>query len=73
MFFTFNENIHDLRTLLDQNHQRSFDTIDQDLLVQIISFLKLIVDMTERLSNEQQPTLHLVLPCRQKLIQEVIR
>jgi hypothetical protein len=70
MFFTFNENIHDLRTLLDQNHQRSFDTIDQDLLVQIISFLKLIVDMTERLSNEQQPTLHLVLPCRQKLIQE---
>jgi hypothetical protein len=73
MFFTFNENIHDLRTLLDQNHQRSFDTIDQDLLVQLISFLKLIVDITERLSNEQQPTLHLVLPCRQKLIQEVIR
>ncbi len=69
MFFTFNENFSDLRMLLDQNHQQLFDTIDQELLRQLIPFLKLFVEITELLSNEQQPTLHLVLPCRQKLIQ----
>ncbi|CAF4712321.1 unnamed protein product [Rotaria sp. Silwood1] len=69
MFFTFNENFSDLPTLLDNNHRQSLDTIDQELLRQLIPFLKLFLDMTERLSNEQQPTLHLVLPCRQKLIQ----
>ncbi|CAF2931406.1 unnamed protein product [Rotaria sp. Silwood2] len=69
MFFAFNENFPDLRSLLDHNHQQSFDTIDQDLLRQLLPFLKLIVDITERLSNEQQPILHLVIPCRQKLLQ----
>jgi hypothetical protein len=69
MFFAFNENFSDLRSLLDQNHQQSFDTIDHALLHQLIPFLKLFVDITERLSNEKQPTLHLVIPCRQKLIQ----
>jgi hypothetical protein len=69
MFFAFNENFSDLCSLLDQNHQQSFDTIDHALLHQLIPFLKLFVDITERLSNEKQPTLHLVIPCRQKLIQ----
>jgi hypothetical protein len=69
MFFTFNENLPYLRSLLDQNYQQSFDTIDHELLHQLIPFLKLFVDITERLSNEQQPTLHLVIPCRQKLVQ----
>ncbi len=68
MFFAFDENFPDLRSLLDQNHQQSFDTIDHELLQQLIPFLKLFVDITERLSNEKQPTLHLVIPCRQKLI-----
>jgi hypothetical protein len=69
MFFAFNQNLPDLRPLLDLNHQQSFDKIDHELLRQLLPFLKLIVDITERLSNEQQPTLHLVIPCRQKLIQ----
>jgi hypothetical protein len=68
MFFAFDENFPDLRSLLDQNHQQSFDTIDHELLQQLIPFLILFVDITERLSNEKQPTLHLVIPCRQKLI-----
>jgi hypothetical protein len=69
MFFAFNQNLPDLRSLLDQNYQQSFDKIDHELLRQLLPFLKLILDIPERLSNEQQPTLHLVIPCRQKLIQ----
>jgi hypothetical protein len=69
MFFAFDQNLPDLRSLLDQNQQKSFDTIDHELLHQLLPFLKLVVDITERLSNEQQPTLHLVILCRQKLIQ----
>ena len=66
MFFAFDQNLPDLRSLLHQNHQQSFDTIDHESL----PFLKIVVDITERLSNEQQqPTLHLVVSCRQKLIQ----
>ena len=69
MFFTFNENICDLQILLDKDQQQSLDSIDHRLLQELISFLKLFVDVTELLSNEQQPTLHLVLPCREKLMQ----
>ena len=69
MFFIFNENFYDVRMLLDKNRQQWFDSIDHRLLRQLISFLKLFVDVTELLSNEQQSTLHLVLPCREKLIQ----
>ena len=56
--------------LLDKNHQQLFDSIDHRLFRQLISFLKFFVDLTELLSYEQQSTtLHLVLPCREKLIQ----
>ena len=55
--------------LFDKNHQPSFDSIDHHLLRQLISFLKLFVDATELLSNGQQSILHLILPCREKLIQ----
>ena len=55
--------------LLDKNHQQLFDSIDHRLFRQLISFLKLFVNVTKLLSNEQQSTLHLVLPCCEKLIQ----
>ena len=55
--------------LLNKDQQQSLDSIDHRLLQQLISFLKLFVDVTELLSNEQQPTLNLVLPYREKLIQ----
>ena len=55
--------------LLDKNHQPSFDSINHHLLRQLISSLKLFVGVTELLRNEQQSTLHLFLPCREKLIQ----
>ena len=55
--------------LLDKNHQQWFDSIDYHLFRQLISFLKLFVDVTELLSNEQQSTLHLILPCCERLIQ----
>ncbi|MEQ2270359.1 hypothetical protein XENORESO_020737 [Xenotaenia resolanae] len=54
--------------LLRRNELRYLNSIDCDLLEDIIKLLKPFDEATRHLSTEQTPTLHLVLPTKATLL-----
>jgi len=52
----------------DRDQKQKLDDIDYDVLLEFIQYFKYFVDVTELLSGDKYPTIHLVLPLRQQLI-----
>ncbi|CAF1353535.1 unnamed protein product [Adineta steineri] len=54
--------------ITDKDRKSIFATIDFEELLAFAKYLKYFVDVTELLSAEKTPTIHLVLPFKQRLI-----
>ncbi len=52
----------------DRDQKQKLDVIDYDVLLEFSKYFKYFVDVTEVLSGDKYPTIHLVLPLRQQLI-----
>jgi len=68
MLYVFNEIFEQLPQTLNTNHLLSYSLINKQLLQQLCDFLIHFDEVIEKLSDEQRPTIHLVVPLRQYLI-----
>jgi hypothetical protein len=68
MFYVFNEVFEEIPQTLNANHLLSYSLINKQLLQQLCSFLTHFDDVIEKLSDEQRPTIHRVVPLRQYLL-----
>ena len=64
MFYVFNEIFEEIPQALNTNHLLSYSLVDKQLLHQLCNFLAHFDEVIEKLSDEQRPTLHLVVPLR---------
>lgn len=69
MFHVFNDIFEEIPQALNGNHLLSYSLINKNLLDQLCSFLAHFDEVIEKLSDEQRPTIHLVVPLRQYLLQ----
>ena len=67
MFYVFNEIFQEIPQTLNANHLLSYSLIDKHLLHQLCDFLIHFDVVIQKLSDEQRPTIHLVVPLRQYL------
>lgn len=58
----------DIYMLLNNNYMDYFTGIDKELLEEVCRFLKLFDKAINQLSEEERPTMHMVLPIRQLLL-----
>ena len=52
----------------DEEQKQKFALIDYDVLLEFIVYFKQFVDVTEALSSDTYPTIHLMLPLKQRLV-----
>ncbi len=68
MFNSLLKVYYELPTVLTDEHKKNYLKIDRDSLELLCSYLKHFCDIIEKLSCEKTPTLHLVIPYKQFLI-----
>ncbi|CAF3152845.1 unnamed protein product [Rotaria sp. Silwood2] len=68
MFDSFLKVYHELPTILGDEQKRSYLQIDHDDIELLCLYLKRFYDVIEKLSCKKTPTLHLVIPYKQFLI-----
>jgi hypothetical protein len=68
MIDSFLKVYYELPTILSEEQKRNFLKIDRDSLESLCIYLKKFHDVIEKLSCEKTPTLHLVIPYKQLLI-----
>ena len=72
MFNSFLKVYHELPTILSNEQKQIYFQINRDNLHSLCSYLKKFCDVIEKLSCEKTPTLHLVIPYKQFLINQSI-
>jgi hypothetical protein len=68
MFNVFNDMFDEIPHTLSANYLLTYSRINQNLLRNICNFISIFDDVIEQLSVDTRPTLHLVVPLRQHLI-----
>jgi len=69
MFNVFNEIFDEIPPILSANFLLTYSLINQQLLQNVCDFIYTFDEVILQLSNDTRPTLHLVLPLRQHLIE----
>ena len=73
MLDIFSKVYNELPSVLVGNQRQNYLKINHDELEQVTKYLKHFHDVIEKLSSEQSPTIHLVLPYKQLLINRSTR
>ncbi len=58
----------DIGVVLNNNYLSYFTLIDKDLLEEVCKFLELFDEVINKLSQEERPTMYMVIPLRQPLL-----
>ncbi|CAF2058966.1 unnamed protein product [Rotaria magnacalcarata] len=66
--FIFESFFYELPSVLSDEHKKNYLKVDRDNLESICKYLKQFHDIIEKLSCEKSPTIHLVVPYKQFLI-----
>lgn len=72
MFNSFLKVYYELPTILNDEQKRIYFQVNRDSLQSLCEYLKKFCDVIEKLSCEKTPTLHLVIPYKQFLINQSI-
>ena len=68
MFNSFLKVYYELPTIINDEQKKNYLKIDRDSLESLCKYLKQFCEVIEKLSCEKTPTLHLVIPYKQFLI-----